>query len=437
VAKFVVGQDHRRSLTGDIRPGAAHRDADVGAAQRGGVVDAVARHGNHVLLGAQRVGDPQLGLRRAAREDQLAALAEQQVELVVAHSLELVAGDDRRPVACDAHAAGDRRRGEAVVAGDDDDPDPRVMTRGDRVRDLAPRRVEHRHQPEQAQVALGLLAPVWQASSPAEAPTCHSEYTQPLARVVRHAPLDLLELSRSQLPLAAVRSEDRGAPRQQRLGRPLRVDPQLPVASVTVDMSFRTGSKWNCSCRARSRSATLTSTPSLAAAASMGTSVGSPADPSGCALLQADIVSARAETIRFGARSARSLGASRSTVCGAVQILVTVIRFSVSVPVLSVQITLVEPSVSTALSRLITAPRRTSPRTPTARARVITGSSPSGTLPTNSPTANTTASLMGNPATKVPIGMNAAPVTTAIRAISHAPRRTCASKRALLLLDPL
>ena len=192
-------------------------------------------------------------------------------------------------------------------------------------------------------------------------------------------------------------------------------------------MSFRTGSKWNCSCRARSRSATLTSTPSLAAAASMGTSVGSPADPSGCALLQADIVSARAETIRFGARSARSLGASRSTVCGAVQILVTVIRFSVSVPVLSVQITLVEPSVSTALSRLITAPRRTSPRTPTARARVITGSSPSGTLPTNSPTANTTASLMGNPATKVPIGMNAAPVTTAIRAISHATRRTCAS----------
>ena len=62
-------------------PELAHGHADVGAAQRGGVVDAVAGHRDDVALGAQRVGDPQLGLGRAAREDQLAVLAQHLVEL--------------------------------------------------------------------------------------------------------------------------------------------------------------------------------------------------------------------------------------------------------------------------------------------------------------------------------------------------------------------
>ena len=68
------------------------------------------------------------------------------------------------------------------------------------------------------------------------------------------------------------------------------------------------------------------------------------------------------------------------------------IRFSVSVPVLSVQITVVEPSVSTALRRLTSAPRRASPATPTASASVIVGSSPSGTFATISPIAKVNAS---------------------------------------------
>ena len=86
-----------------------------------------------------------------------------------------------------------------------------------------------------------------------------------------------------------------------------------------------------------------------------------------------------------------------------------------------------EPSVSTALRRLTTAPWRTSSRTPTASASVITGSRPSGTLPTSSPTANTTASLSDSPAPSIAIGTNAIPVTTAISAISQATRRTWCS----------
>ena len=107
--------------------------------------------------------------------------------------------------------------------------------------------------------------------------------------------------------------------------------------------------------------------------------------------------------------------------------LVTRIRFSVRVPVLSVQITLVEPSVSIALNRFTTAPRRTSSRPPTAKASVITGNNPSGTFPTSNPTANTTALVSDSPAPNIATGMNRAPVTTAISAISHATRRTCRS----------
>ena len=100
------------------------------------------------------------------------------------------------------------------------------------------------------------------------------------------------------------------------------------------------------------------------------------------------------------------------------------IRFSVRVPVLSVQITSVEPSVSTALRRLTSAPRRASAPTATASARVMTGSRPSGTLPASSPTANTTLSRSDSPAPRIASGMKASAIPTATPAISHATRRT-------------
>ena len=91
---------------------------------------------------------------------------------------------------------------------------------------------------------------------------------------------------------------------------------------------------------------------------------------------------------------------------------------------MSVQITSVEPRVSTELSRLTTAPRRTRSRTPIASASVITGSRPSGTLPAISPTANTIASGNDRPAPSVATGRNTAASTTAMTAISQATRRT-------------
>ena len=105
----------------------------------------------------------------------------------------------------------------------------------------------------------------------------------------------------------------------------------------------------------------------------------------------------------------------------------TRIRFSVSVPVLSEQITVVEPSVSIAESRLTSAPPRASCRTPIASASVIVGRRPSGTFATMRPIAKLAASASGSPATS-PSGRKAKPTATATSAISHATRRTSRSR---------
>ena len=76
----------------------------------------------------------------------------------------------------------------------------------------------------------------------------------------------------------------------------------------------------------------------------------------------------------------------------------TVISFWVSVPVLSVQMTVVQPSVSTAERRLISALRLAMRCTPMARDSVTVGSSPSGTKATIMPMAKMKLSARSTPA---------------------------------------
>jgi len=67
--------------------------------------------------------------------------------------------DHPHPPGAEAHPAGDGGRGQPVVPGDHVHPDAGPVHPLDRRGDLRPGRVEHRHQPGQAQVALGVLAP--------------------------------------------------------------------------------------------------------------------------------------------------------------------------------------------------------------------------------------------------------------------------------------
>ena len=106
------------------------------------------------------------------------------------------------------------------------------MAARDGVRDLGPRRIEHRDEPEQAEPALGLLAALWRRRIDGEPAARDAEHAQAAARVARDATLDLLALRRAQGSLLAVPADDRRAERQERLGRALGVHPQASVALV-------------------------------------------------------------------------------------------------------------------------------------------------------------------------------------------------------------
>ena len=82
---------------------------------------------------------------------------------------------------------------------------------------------------------------------------------------------------------------------------------------------------------------------------------------------------------------------------GVVQTSTTVISFWVSVPVLSVQMTVVLPSVSTAGSRRTTARRRAMRPTPIAKVMVTAAGRPSGIAPTARATAAVNMSDPGSP----------------------------------------
>jgi hypothetical protein len=83
-----------------------------------------------------------------------------------------------------------------------------------------------------------------------------------------------------------------------------------------------------------------------------------------------------------------------------------------------------EPGVSTAISFFTSVWRLAIRRTLAANARVIVGSSPSGTFATSRPIAKTPAPEKLSPATRCPMAMNVTPSPTATSAISRAARLT-------------
>ena len=221
--EVVVGQDHRRRLPGHVCSRASHRDADVGAAQGGSVVDAVAGHRDHQPLRAQGLGDSQLRLGRTAGEDQLVPLAQQAVQFLVTHPVEVGAVDDDGLTGDDPDVAGDRGGRQRVVAGDHDHADPGPAASGDGVADLGPGRVRHRQQAEQAEVALRFGA-VGREGIAGEAAACESEDAIATPGVAG----DRLGHRGAGLGVQGsgpIRPGDQGADRNHRLGGALGRDP--------------------------------------------------------------------------------------------------------------------------------------------------------------------------------------------------------------------
>ena len=136
-----------------------------------------------------------------------------------------------------------------------------------------------------------------------------------------------------------------------------------------MDIIFRTESKGASATRGAACSSSSLRIPLSAAKRTSAASVGSPCTPSAVSTTSLHSAIARPSSAML-------------PVCST-----TVILFWVRVPVLSEQITCVQPSVSTAVSRRITAPRLLMLVTPMDNTTVTTVASPSGIAATASDTA--------------------------------------------------
>ena len=134
-------------------------------------------------------------------------------------------------LAADPNLAGNRRRGQWMIASDDDDPDPCAVTAGDCLVDLGTGRVEHRDETEEAKLALGLLArgdlcAGWQG------PPGERQHAQPLLRVFLDAIDDVLTFRRVERELRTASGEDCDAAGQDRLRSAFGVQPLAPGSKL-------------------------------------------------------------------------------------------------------------------------------------------------------------------------------------------------------------
>ena len=127
--EIIVQQHQRCGFTGHVGAASAHRDADMGSAQRGRVVDAVASHRDDVAVGFQGLHDAQLLLRCDAGADADGTHAFAQGFVI--KGVHLIAGQKIFGAFGQAGLLGDRARGSRIVAGNHQHADTGCTAFGD------------------------------------------------------------------------------------------------------------------------------------------------------------------------------------------------------------------------------------------------------------------------------------------------------------------
>ncbi len=118
----VIGQHHIRSSFGYIGAGDAHRDADIGALDRRGVIDAIAGHGDHFVIRAQGIDDAHLVLwRNPGKDSRMFHLFRQGA---VVHLIQLCAGVHFVARLQQPNAFGHCPASIGIIAGDHDSAQP-------------------------------------------------------------------------------------------------------------------------------------------------------------------------------------------------------------------------------------------------------------------------------------------------------------------------
>ena len=119
-----------------------------------------------------------------------------------------------------------------MIARDHDHADARLVAARDSIGNLRPRRIEHRHEAQKAQIPLGLLAPIGRIGAFVEQPVGEAEDSQSGRGVrldrVRHGS----QLIGSEGPFGIVAPEDPRAAREQLLGCALGMNPQTAVELI-------------------------------------------------------------------------------------------------------------------------------------------------------------------------------------------------------------
>ena len=155
VAKLSSSSTRSAASARHVAAARPHGDADVGLAQRGAVVDAVAGHRDHVPARPERPGDSELVLRGHPGDHHAVAIHEGSQHLFVGG--ELCTGQHESVVRSQTRLVGNGSSGERGVAGDHRDVDPGAPARGERVAGLGSRGVLEGEQAEQLEVGLGLV----------------------------------------------------------------------------------------------------------------------------------------------------------------------------------------------------------------------------------------------------------------------------------------
>ena len=138
--EVVVGQNHLRSLTGNIGTLLTHGNTHVGGLEGGGVVDTVTGHGGNLSLGLEGLDNADLVLRRGTGEDVVGH--DGLLELIVGHGIHLGTGDGLGVLLVDeAEHVTDGGGGILVITGDHGNTNTGTLGLGDGLHALGTGRV--------------------------------------------------------------------------------------------------------------------------------------------------------------------------------------------------------------------------------------------------------------------------------------------------------
>ena len=152
--EIVVREHDLGRLLGGLGALAPHGDADIGALERGRVVDPVAGHGDDFAVCLQCLDQAQFMLGRRAGED--VRLVRHGNEFILGKPVELLARHGG-VIAGEPELGSDRGSRRGMIAGDHLDPDSRLAAERDGLDGVRARQVDQAEQSEQRQTAFGVL----------------------------------------------------------------------------------------------------------------------------------------------------------------------------------------------------------------------------------------------------------------------------------------